>query len=408
MNLNKLWLLMVWLLLISSSRSIKAEDEQKEIELKKYGDVKVCGDNDDREFQISIGAGEIKNEDQFFGFTIDLTYDPEKIKFLSLLDKNTLSEFFEYKGYNVWEPGWIRAYATTLTMNNASGDKPLIAFLVKYIGECPDTTHINLDDIELEISQEFLDKLNNYQEKKIVVDVAVKEYNYSFVETGFVIDTLKEFQEDSTADIIVVLNTNGLEKVDSLDFEITYEINDVFDIKNISLLNEKMIIDTIYNTKAENKEKFVIKTNLSGSIENESILNIKMKRQTKINDTLTMAIDITGINYCTCATDLRGDYLTLLSKKDTSTYSVDNKIENNNYKIDVFYDIKNKEYIFKCEKEIKNIVIYNINGNKVKMQKFNNIKKEQRIDFSQFSDGVYMSHITLINDFEKNIVLIKN
>ncbi|MFC2131146.1 hypothetical protein ACFLSQ_06905, partial [Bacteroidota bacterium] len=323
--------LLIWLLFLGSSQIIKAQDEKVEVELKIHKEVKVCGSENEKRFQISVNAGEIKYNDEFYGFTVDLTYNPETLKFRSLLDKNTLAEFFDQKGSNVWEPGWVRVYATTLGTIRAVGDKPLIALEFEYLNDCPGSDSIKLDDIEIIAAEEFVNKLN-YSNKKIEFDITIKESENSFVRVKFLNDTIMEYDEDSTAVAVVNLNTNGLERVDSLDFELKFVKSDNFSIEKIEFLNEKMMADTIIENNENYTISYRIRTHLLEDINNDSVFMLKFKRnkEIKISDTVRIDLNIIGINDCTCATRFEGDKIYLISEKDTTPIDVVNEYENNN------------------------------------------------------------------------------
>lgn len=320
MKTNCFFVLLIWLLLSGGSQIIKAQNETIELELKQHSDALVCGEDEDKRFTISVSVGEVKSQDSLYAIQVFFTYNPEKMMFVNLLDKNTLAEFFEIKGFNVIDTGLFTAYATTMGFNQATGKKPLIAFEVKYLGNCSDSLHINLDDIELDISQSFLSRLN-YKDKKLIIDVKTKETENSFVGVSFLQDTVKEFDDDSLANILIGLNTNNLTRIDSLDFEIKYKKNEIFELTDIDLFDaglSKMIIDSIMQTEDGDSNKIIIKTHLFSNISNENVMRLKCKQIKKKDDTVRLDIKVSRINDCSCATSFKGDRVFILSQKDTT------------------------------------------------------------------------------------------
>lgn len=402
---NLIWLL-IWLLFLCSSRILKAQDEKIELELKQHRSIKICGEEKDRKFQISVSVGEIKNEDEYYAVELFLTYNPEKIKFVSFLKINTLAEFFEFTDVHPWEPGFVTVSASAKGMVNAYGNKPLLALEVEYIGECDDTTMIYLENLDIDISQNFKNRLN-YKGKSLLLDADVMAYPSSFVEARFLTDTISEYNSDSAAGVTVNVNTNGLQKTDSLDFLFKYEKGDNFKIENIVLMNEKIIRDSVLEYEEGDTSYYLLKTHLTGDLPDESAFEVRFKRNKKIDDTVKIMMGIANINDCTCATNLRGDKMSLISKKDTTT-AIANEFENNENEIDAFYDFMNNEFVIKTdESTIEMVKMYNINGGLI----FKNDlgwKNEYRVTADGFYDGIYFSRIKLINGFEKNIVLIKN
>ncbi|MFH1051318.1 MAG: hypothetical protein V1779_10380 [bacterium] len=404
-------MLLFWLLLCCSSQKLKADDETIELEFKKHSDGWVCGSETEKKFIISVNVGEIKYEDEFLAVQVYFTYNPNKLLFLNLLDKNTLSEFFEIKGSNVLDSGLYTAYATTMTMNRVTGNKPLMAFEVKYLGDCPDTAHINFDDIELDISQNFLDKLN-YKNKSVIIDFKTKETANSFIEVSISQDTLKDFDEDSLAIANIKLNTNGLARVDSLDFEISFKKSEniqLIDIEAIDSTGLKFVIDSLYTVDDTDTIRIKIHSRIFEEILDESIMKLKFKRLNKVDDTIRVDMNVIRINDCSCATSFKGDKLFVVSEKDTSTEVVSNEFENENKNIYGYYNYISDEFVIKTSLgRFKKIVLYDIMGKLIEDRENTGNNDEIRITGDKYENGIYLVNIKLLNGIEKNIVLIKN
>ena len=414
MKANCFIVLLIWLLLEGGSQIIKAQNDTIELQLKQHRDAWVCGDEGDDRLIVSVSAGEIKSRDSLYSMQFWFTYNPEKLKIVNLLDKNTLAEFFESDNKGIRddiEPGLFTVYAGTLTMNQATGNKPFLAFELKYIGECSDTAHLNLDDIELDISKSFLSRLN-YKDKKLIIDIKTKETEKSFVKVNFPQDTLKEFAKDSTIFALINLNTNDLEKVDSLDFEIKFKNDENFRFESFDLLDSgisKMVIDTVIVYEDADSTKLNVKSHLLESINDETVMKLMMRQIKKDDDTVRIDIKVSKINECTCATSFIGDKVFLVSKKDTTTPIVTDEIENKDINIDGYYSFISDEFVIKSLRSyVKEIILYDLMGrlieNKGKIRDYN----EVRIPAESYLKGIYLAHIRLMDNTEKNIVLIKN
>jgi len=405
-------MLLFWLLLAGGSQKIKAQNETIELQLKQHRDAWVCGSEGDERFIISVSIGEVKSRDSLGSIQVWFTYNPDKLMFINILDKNTLAEFFEVKGMNdALEPGLFTGYATTMTTNYASGNKPLIAFEVKFLGDCSDTAHINLDDIELDKSKSFWNRLN-YKDKSLIVNIETKETENSFVDVSFLQDTLRDFTEDSITVALINLNTNNLARVDSLDFEIRYKKNENYEFEDFDLLSSntpKMVIDSVAVFDENDTTKIRVKSHLLEGINDETVMQLLMKQIKKENDTVRIDMKVSKINECTCATSFIGDKVFIVGKKDDTTSIVIDKIENKDIDIHCYYNLLSDEFVIKTLLNgFKEIVLYDVMGRMIEDKENMKAIDEIRIPAERYLNGIYLVHIKLLNNSEKNIVLIKN
>jgi hypothetical protein len=119
-------------------------------------DVDVCDSTAKTRLIFVVNIGEIKKSDSLFGFDLEIKYNPEKLKIMNFLTGNTLSEFFEEKGFSLGlEGNLISGYATTFNFNLVppSGDSILVAFSAEWLGNCQDTSYLELT--ELNFTEEF-------------------------------------------------------------------------------------------------------------------------------------------------------------------------------------------------------------------------------------------------------------
>jgi hypothetical protein len=162
-----------------------------------YGSLKidVCGNENQKEFVLVMDIGKVNPEDSLFGFNFEINYEPEKVAITDPLYINTLSEYLSDKQVTVdSKNGKIRGYAITMGFVPVYGQKPLIAFLGKWLQPCPDSASFGVSYIEF--TDEFKGVVENYKpavlygeiaseperifSTQFSVDSIVNELNFSF------------------------------------------------------------------------------------------------------------------------------------------------------------------------------------------------------------------------------------
>ncbi len=197
--LKNLWsigkvLLPAWLFLAISQAgySIKEVD----CNLRIFGSLKidVCGEPQQKEFILLIDIGRVNPQDSLFGFNYEIIYEPTKVQMTDALYVNTLSEGFEIKAvsFNSKESKII-GYAATMGNFPVFGEKPLIAFLGKWISNCPDTATFKLNFIEF--TEEFKINIRNYNDAILIGEVSPLESRN--IKTNFSQNILKKKDNDT-------------------------------------------------------------------------------------------------------------------------------------------------------------------------------------------------------------------
>ncbi len=127
-------------------------------------EINLC-DSNSKTFIFVVDIGMIEKIDSLYGFDLDIKYDPSKVKILSYLKSNSLSEQFEQSSFSFGaDTNHIRGYATTFNFNAppSYGDSILIGFYAEWIGErnCEDSSLIELVDINFteEFKKEYLNQ----------------------------------------------------------------------------------------------------------------------------------------------------------------------------------------------------------------------------------------------------------
>lgn len=222
---------------IVTGKDIFSQDDAKVI-VKKT--INLCKPDNNR-FTFAVNIGEVKATDSLFGFDIEISYDPSKIRIINVLTGNTLSEIFKENSFSFgYEKNKVKGYATTMEVNIVppSGNKDLIAFYAEWIGknDCNDSSIIEIN--RLEFTDEFQKKINKFEQGKVytvnnpekdellLITTDKKEYN---IPTG--ITELKTY---------VTINKPEASKISS--FKINFDNSDVLRIKQIKSLDDHSVI----------------------------------------------------------------------------------------------------------------------------------------------------------------------
>ncbi len=128
--------------------SVVAAGDTARVWVQLFDTVDVCGQ---RECVLVVHISPVQPRDSLMGFNLGIRFNPEKLRFHTMLTSGTLAESMEQRGFGrVGEE--LRAYAFTLT-HTVSGTQPLVAFLGDYRLECPDTSLVQL--LFVEFNEEF-------------------------------------------------------------------------------------------------------------------------------------------------------------------------------------------------------------------------------------------------------------
>lgn len=154
-----------------------------------YGSLKidVCGNENQKEFVLVMDVGRVNPEDSLFGFNFEINYEPEKVAITNLLYINTLSEYLSDKQITSDSiNGKIRGYAITMGFTPVYGQKPLIAFLGKWLLPCPDSASFSVSYIEF--TDEFKGVVENYKPAILYGEIAPKPER--IFSTEFAVDSI--------------------------------------------------------------------------------------------------------------------------------------------------------------------------------------------------------------------------
>lgn len=165
--------LLAWLTVAVSQAGIS----QRKIDcvLSIYGSLKidVCGNDNQKEFVLVLDIGKVNSQDSLFGFNFEIGYEPEKVSITEPLYINTLSEYLDAKAVTIdSKNGKITGYAVTMGLIPVYGQKPLMAFLGKWLANCPDSAVFSTSYIEF--TEEFKGIVENYRPAVLYAEVSPK------------------------------------------------------------------------------------------------------------------------------------------------------------------------------------------------------------------------------------------
>jgi len=381
----------VWLL-FSGSHTIIAK-ENITAKLVSNNVVDICG-NTKSSVIVFIEIGEILKSDSLAGYNFEINYNQEKLKFHTALTTGTLTEGIQAKDFNFADTGKFYGYALK-TAGLIEGNKPLIAFLGDYLGDCPDTAYVNISFIEFtEFFKKEVDSIEN-----TFVKAEVFNNEDRFLSSEFESDSLIILFEQHTISTVVKLNSFDNSRVDSVDFQISISDTTRFEINNISSINDNIEIINF------DKESRILKTRIQSSLETGDGFYIELNEKKKNDTIVELSVKPKEINECSCITYFYGDSQFIRSEiKDTSSsYFEEEPI----FKTECFYNNETEQFVIKdLNLEIENIKIISIDGKILMNKKICSKLDEYKIEMNNYITGLYIVQIQNKNKI-KNILLIK-
>ncbi len=377
LSISSKLLILVWLALLASQIGIS--QKRANCELSIYGSLKidVCGSENQKQFVLVMGVGNINRGDSLFGFNFQLSYDYRKVKITDALYLNTLSEFFDTKAVKINSiEGKVNGYAITMGMQPIYGNRPLIAFNGYWLSQCPDTALFTIDYIE------FTDEF------KISIDTLKPTYLIGEVKT--VKDRVFELNVDKDT----IISSGGKEEIDAnIRIPKGSRINDF--VIRVNADYDKISIDSVKTLGSDLKfkdylvddtGKHIVKILLSNTKDSGSENYIRFYVSYKrVNIFTSIQLIPEFESYCKCVNDVKSDSLIAFCREEINQIS----FEDNETKIDG-----------DC-----NIVIYDIMGRIVKSYRVEEQMWDngnQVFDCTNLTKGIYY-----ILFYDKNLKLIK-
>jgi hypothetical protein len=392
----------IWLLLLTcSSLTGLAQVNNISAVLSQETSIDACGNQNSKQCILSVYLGPITKSDSLYGFDIGIAFNSKKIKFNSTLYSNTLSEFFETetRSFTFWDDT-IRGYAGNFNISNPQvfGDKPLIAFLGDFVGDCPDTSFVKL--LWLEFTEEF--KKNISDTVNAVIEAKIFDKPSRLLKAQFSADSL-EFDEQLTKDVYIKFLYGSEARLGNIEFNFNLEDNILFEISSLITESDKIeILDMIPINKG-----LKVKVNILDSLSGSEALRLTIKQKKNTDEISKILIDSVKVDECSCITRLGTDTILLKGyKKDSTSVEVKEKL---NSIISSYYDSKTDEFIIKSvENKIKKVYLYDIRGILIESVGNELLDGYIKIQANKLCEGVYLALTrNELNEINR-IVLIKN
>jgi hypothetical protein len=367
----------IGILLFWSSIPSNAKDYNLEIIPKSKADA--CGivfQNSKRDVLIHLDLGTIEPSDSLFGITLYMEYDNTKLYFgndYAIL--NTLSERFgKDVSIKVIDDNHILLNAGILSgqINVPTyGDLPLIALQFTYIGDCPDSASLVVE--ELSFTSEC--KIPAFSNETFYIESEVKSGKNRYAKVSFDAEE-KEFDETGKLNSTMILNIPEEAKVSEFLLKLTK--SDKFLFSNFAAKNSDIEIANVTESDSSYDLVLNIKENTQ-----EYFLDFEIDRVINENYDESIEVEIAVLNDCNCAKTLEKDTC-VFANRTTSVTDVD---------VQSVYEIADNSIIVKDQDN--NIEIYDLNGNCTKYQ------DRQIISFDDKSAGLYLVVIKAQNKIAK-------
>ncbi len=382
------------LLLILASSNLKAEDTNKIVpSLESVFQIDACPFGSQKEVLLVLNIGDISRSDSLFGYSLEIKYDPSKIRFDNVIWQNTLSEFFDTKDYSIVPKDssiYVAAGNLNISLSPVSGKgKALVAFYGTWLADCVDSSRVNIS--YMDYTEEF--KKTNDGFKDVVVVSKIKDEPDRIMHYSFDTESIS-FNSDSTCKVKLKFDTEKY-KLSELGFSLDID-GDEFWIDKIETSNQNLSIDTVKNAK----NGFDVKLNAIAPVD-EGYLYLTIKNKGTIG-TFNEKLVVNHISFgeCDC-----------LTRHDARTLDIESFIEDTTgiiTKTDqkgVVYDDINQIISIKTKAlAARNIRIYNMQGQLVDM--IENNYEPIEINVAGYANGLY--NIVIIQQDNKQIInLIK-
>ncbi|NLO19780.1 MAG: hypothetical protein GX121_07900 [Ignavibacteria bacterium] len=391
-------IIIVWLLFLSSHTIILTK-EAMTVQLKSNNLVDVCG-NKKNSVIVYIDIGNILKSDSLAGYNFELLYNDEKLKFNTALATGSLTEGISAKDFNFADPGKIFGYALK-TNGLIEGNKPLIAFLGDYKGDCPDSAFVNISFIEF--TEYFKKKADTL--KNCFVEALVFEKDERFLSSQFELDSIIIPFEENTVSSKVMIYSYDDARLDTVDFQINISDIERFEVQSISSNTDNIeILDF-------NSETGILRTVVDASIKEDDWFIIELNEKLKDENSVQLNIAPIKINDCSCISFLRGSKQILKSEiKDTT--STEDTTANSVYikhfkEIESFYNKALEEFVILDKNmELESVSLMTLEGKILQKKDLLNRQNRYSIDVSNYANGLFLVQLKNRNVI-KNILLIK-
>lgn len=277
-----------------------------------------CGDN--KTLIVGLYAGEMKSEDNFFGFEYEMTYSKETLLYNGALTNTSFAQFFEgeFSGFfsgssndTIYGGGGI------IGSSPLTGDRNLVALSFEYTGEPNESAFINysylymLDDYSKTIT---LTEDSNF-------DLIIEPQSFRSAEL-IIPDTLF-FDDKSKARLDIQLSSENESMLDQLNLSASF--NDLYSVQDITYENNLSFSYTV--TDNEYRLDFSDLKNREQNI----IASIFLMQNQSSSTNSEFELNVVGFNYNSCVKKIDDEKSVLVPFNMLSVSEKDQKI--NSFKI---------------------------------------------------------------------------
>ena len=400
-------LLLGALLISGSAREIFSQDVVS-VDLSLEHEIKLCGYNYEKEITLEFNIGEVAESDSLMGFSMWLKYDKTKIKYINVIDINTLFDNSELNTASVWgdtlDIQYIGKYDTEFNVKPVSGNKPLVVAVFEFIGDCEDT--INFEILDFEPLEGYTRDYNG--SGTFSFPVTIKENPDNYLNLVIDTDTLDFNDKDTLKDfnVFIELNEEYEDQITSIEFDLLFD-----DIRNYEFddIVTEQIVSSITTEELNNGLHIATSIEEDNSLNKENLLFIRLREICKTNSEQLLTIENVKINNCTCYSELNGSS-TLIKSIEPNNVVIDEDIIKYNNNITSYYDYKQENWVIENNDDftdIKSIEIYDMNGRMIKYIITEKLENNIIVDMADENKNLFVAIIRLNNNEIKRIKLIK-
>lgn len=389
----------MWLLILSVSSPLISQSNDT-VYVKSSYNVDLCDVKDgsnpyEGAIQLMIDLGKVDKADSLFGYDFELKYNPDLIKLTAPLYFNTLTEYMDEKNISfIQDSGSALGYGLSMSIYNpVFGNRKLVAMRGDYLGNCPDTTFVDLNYIEF--TEEFSRNIKGYKSAKIIsyIDYSDERYFNTISSKNVEIDSIG--YEDFELDISTIAEHDVSEFIVIID-----KPQGNFRIDSIQILSDKVVL----NNKKVKESTIELNFTAFDNLDDETLLRAFVYSNENKDDNEKIDIKIELLDNCSCITNINGNEISLKSNFKDVNSSVNDEFSELKWYYDSIngnINVNTTDYL-----KIRQVNIYNNMGQIIDRISYN-YKKIVTIYTDDLSNGMYVFQIILDNNEVNNIFIIK-
>jgi len=366
--------------------------------------VDACAEANRKQVLITLNIGEVTRQDSLFGFNFELKYDPSKIRFDFVLWQNTLAEDFEIKHSQIVSKDSI-IFGTFGHINPSlaptSGNKPLIAIIGYWLGNCTDSSEISIS--YLEYTEEFQKVNGGFQNTKVYAKA--KNEPSRLLEYSF--NTKKiEFVSDSSIIVKMSINSNS-SKLSKTVFAL-YSDEIFFKLDSIESIHDYFNISSLINVGGgKGPFGYSMVSYINFVPDGDYVLSFNIKNNYEFGEYFgNIFVEHYSVGDCDCISRYKSDTIKIYSNRIKIPDDTTSVVDYLDKYAKVYYSEGTQEFVIERDySSITKIEIFDIQGKIV----FQNEDENHilRVNVSNYQNGFYSIRITESDRIKKIKNLIK-